>query len=318
MRMRITVSGETVRQTTRLLVIIALFFLYTENALAVQAGSSAAGSPCATCGTRVEPEVKVHNSSQHSIQQIELQRCDALPIIEARVNGREMPFLLDTAATSFVNQKSFGSVDSHAISVSSWTGTTALDAPQVLIPELAVGNRAVRNIRVPAIDLGRISAACGHPIEGILGADLIQKLGLTIDLSRHVGLLDAGPVDVRGKYDEMEKSMANCNAAFNTGDAARLEACFDADVVLYSSAAELHGRARVIEYLKERYLRFVPAITFQMKPREVQLFGEALWYSYDLDIISPQEHLQGHGTAICQHTKDGWQIMVMHNSLEKK
>ena len=318
MQTRIAVSGEVIKQAARFLLVMLAIFSHTGNAQAMQAGSSATANACSNCEAQTDAEVKVHNSSQHSVQQIELQRCDSLPIIKARVNGKEMPFLLDTAATSFVNQKSFGSVDSHAISVSSWTGTTALNAPQVFIAELAVGSRAIRNIRVPAIDLGRISAACGHPVEGILGADLIQKLGLTIDLSRHVGLLDAGPVDVRGKYDEMEKSMANCNAAFNTGDAARLEACFDADVVLYSSASELHGRARVIEYLKERYLRFAPAITFQMKPREVQLFGEALWYSYDLEIVSPQEHVHGHGTAICQHTKDGWQIMVMHNSLEKK
>ena len=318
MKKEIAVPGEAIKQVARFLLVMLAIFSHTGNAQAIQGGSSTAANSCSNCETQANAEIKVHNSSQHSVQQIELQRCDSLPIIKARVNGKEMPFLLDTAATSFVNQKSFGSVDSHAISVSSWTGTTALNAPQVFIAELAVGTRAIRNIRVPAIDLGRISAACGHPVEGILGADLIQKLGLTIDLSRHVGLLDAGPVDVRGKYDEMEKSMANCNAAFNTGDAARLEACFDADVVLYSSASELHGRARVIEYLRERYLRFAPAITFQMKPREVQLFGEALWYSYDLEIASPQEHVHGHGTAICQHTKDGWQIMVMHNSLEKK
>ena len=314
----IGVSGEAIKPAARFLLIMLVFFAPGASLLAMQAGSSATANACSNCEAQTDAEIKIHNSSQHSVQQIELQRCDSLPIIKARVNGKEMPFLLDTAATSFVNQKSFGSVDSHAISVSSWTGTTALNAPQVFIAELAVGSRAIRNIRVPAIDLGRISAACGHPVEGILGADLIQKLGLTIDLSRHVGLLDAGPVDVRGKYDEMEKSMANCNEAFNTGDAARLEKCFDVDVVLYSSAAEVHGRARVIEYLKERYLRFAPAITFQMKPREVQLFGEALWYSYDLEIVSPQENVHGHGTAICQHTKDGWQIMVMHNSLEKK
>ena len=261
--------------------------------------------------------VKVHDTAQHSVQQIELQRCDSLPIIKVKVNGKELPFLLDTGATSFVNEKSFGSQNSRSISVSSWTGTTALNAPEVMIGELSVGERAVHNVKLPAIDLERIGKACGHPLEGILGVDLIQKLGLTIDLSRHVGLLDAGPVDVRGKYQDMERSMSNCSTAFNSGDASRLEQCFDQDITLYSGAAELHGRDKVIQYLKERYLRFAPALKFEMKTREVQLFGDALWYYYDLNIDSDQEHLRGHGTAICQHTHDGWQIMVMHNSFEE-
>src|SRR5947209_16070647 len=153
--------------------------------------------------------IKVHDTAQHSVQQIELQRCDSLPIIKVRVNGRELPFLLDTGATSFVNEKSFGSLNSRSISISSWTGTTAVNAPEGMVAELSLGERAVHNVRLPAIDLERIGKACGHPVEGILGADLIQKLGLTIDLGRHIGLLDAGPVDVRGQYQEMEKSMAN-------------------------------------------------------------------------------------------------------------
>ena len=261
--------------------------------------------------------VKVHDTAQHSVQQIELQRCDSLPIIQVKVNGRELPFLLDTGATSFVNEKSFGSLNSRSISVSSWTGTTALSAPEVMIGELSVGERAVHNVKLPAIDLERIGKACGHPLEGILGVDLIQKLGLTIDLSRHVGLVDAGPVDVRGKYEDMERSMSDCSTAFNSGDAARLEQCFDRDITLHSGAAELHGREKAIQYLKERYLRFAPALKFEIKTREVQLFGDALWYYYDLSIDSPQEHLRGHGTAICQHTHAGWQIMVMHNSFEE-
>ncbi|PYP91797.1 MAG: hypothetical protein DMG65_06445 [Candidatus Angelobacter sp. Gp1-AA117] len=260
--------------------------------------------------------IKVHDTAQHSVQQIELQRCDSLPIIKVKVNGRELPFLLDTGATSFVNEKSFGSLSSRSISVSSWTGTTALNAPVVMIGELSVGEHAVHNVRLPAIDLERIGKACGHPLEGILGVDLIQKLGLTIDLSHHVGLVDAGPVDVRGKYQDMERSMSNCSAAFNSGDAARLEQCFDRDITLYSGTAELHGRDKAIQYLKDRYLRFAPAVKLEMKTHEVKLFGDALWYYYNLSIDSPQEHLRGHGTAICQHTPDGWQIMLMHNSFD--
>src|SRR5437588_12869039 len=126
MKKEIAVSGEAIKQVARFLLVMLAIFSHTGNAQAIQGGSSTAVNSCSNCETQANAEIKVHNSSQHSVQQIELQRCDSLPIIKARVNGKEMPFLLDTAGNYFVNQKSFGSVASHALRVYFCTGMTVL------------------------------------------------------------------------------------------------------------------------------------------------------------------------------------------------
>src|SRR5437764_12651750 len=106
MKKEIAVSGEAIKRVARFLLVMLAIFSHTGNAQAIQSGSSTAANSCSNCETRTDAEVKVHNSSQHSVQQIELQRCDSLPIITARVIGKEMPFLLDTAATYFETQQS--------------------------------------------------------------------------------------------------------------------------------------------------------------------------------------------------------------------
>jgi len=37
-----------------------------------------------------------------------------------------------------------------------------------------------------------------------------------------------------------------------------------------------------------------------MKMDDVKLFGDALWYTYDYEIISPKEHLVGRGMSMCR------------------
>src|SRR6516225_6765647 len=41
--------------------------------------------------------------------EIPIERCDVLPVVKVRVDGAEMRFLLDTAATTVLNLKTFSS-----------------------------------------------------------------------------------------------------------------------------------------------------------------------------------------------------------------
>lgn len=104
-----------------------------------------------------------------------------------------MRFLLDTAATSVLNLKSFSSGRSKEIQVTSWSGTAATSAREVFLPEVMLGDHRLRDLRLPAIDLSPIGMACGGKIDGILGVDLLDKMGVTIDLKRRV----ASPRSVR-------------------------------------------------------------------------------------------------------------------------
>src|SRR5271154_1124763 len=71
--------------------------------------------------------------------EISLGRCDRLPIIAVQVDTVEMHFLVDTAATSMLNLKSFSTGRSRHVQVSSWNGTKAANGREVLLPEMRLG-----------------------------------------------------------------------------------------------------------------------------------------------------------------------------------
>jgi hypothetical protein len=252
---------------------------------------------------------------QRSMDEIVLEHCDSLPMVKVQIDGTEMHLLLDTAATSMLNRKSFSSAKSREARIASWTGTTVTRAEEVSIAELSIANHKIREVRLPAVDLSAIGKACGHAIDGIFGVDLIQQMGLTIDLQRHMGLLKGKAIDARASYAEMEKEMRECNMAFNLGKSEELKECFDPEVVLYTPLGEFRGRDQVMEYLQKRYLRFAPNADYRMTVHDVRLFGDALWYSYDFSIDTPEEHPSGHGTAMCLRSEGRWRIANMHNSM---
>jgi hypothetical protein len=258
---------------------------------------------------------KTGGEAPHSVDEIALEHCDRLPMVKVQADGTEKYLLLDTAATSILNRKSFPSAKSKEVRIASWTGTTVTHATGVSITELSIGNHKMREVRLPAVDLSAIGKACGHAIDGIFGVDLIQQMGLTIDLQRQIGLLKGKPIDARASYAEMKKEMQECNMAFNLGKAEELKDCFDPEVVLYTPLGEFRGRDQVMEYLQKRYLRFAPNADYRMVAHDVRLFGDALWYSYDFSIDTPEEHLRGHGTAMCRSSEGRWRIVNMHNSM---
>src|SRR5260370_33625196 len=73
-------------------------------------------------------------------QEIPLERCDKLPVIEVAVGGQSKLFLVDTAATSFLNLQSFAEGKTHDVQVTSWAGTTGTSAQQVSLTAIEVGS----------------------------------------------------------------------------------------------------------------------------------------------------------------------------------
>lgn len=248
-------------------------------------------------------------------EELPLGRCDRLPVVNLRVGGSKFQFLVDTGATSILNLKSFSSGAAKDIHVSSWQGTAATSAREVSIPDLALGNHRLRNLKLPAIDLSPIANACGGSIDGILGIDLLEQMGVTLDLRRRIARLGLEPQDAQAKYAEMELAMGPCHKAFNEGKALELEACFDSEIILYNKWGEYRGRKQVMAYLQENFLRYAPNLHFDLKPHDVQIFGEALWYSYDYTIDLPARKIVGQGVAMCRKSDGRWRMLNMHNSV---
>jgi hypothetical protein len=122
-------------------------------------------------------------------------------------------------------------------------------------------------------------------------------------------------VNAKAQYEAMETAMMPCKMAFDHGDAAALEECFDPEIVLYTPWGEFRGRKQVMKYLKDRFLKFAPNLRWESAPHDVQSFGDALWYSYDYKIVLPGEPIVGHGMAMCRRQGGHWRILNMHNSL---
>jgi hypothetical protein len=274
--------------------------------------SLAAGLFAVACSAIPTPLVA---QSAANPEEVPIERCDRLPIVKVRIGSSEMRFLVDTAATTMLNLKSFSSGRLKEIQISSWSGTAATSAREVSISELTLGSHHLRDLKLPAIDLSPIGNACGGPIDGVLGVDLLDKMAVTIDLKRQVALLAEDSADPRVAYAEMENSMRSCVTAFNEGKVAEFEECLEPEGVLYTSDGEFVGRAQVLEYLRQRYFKYAPGLCYKMKMHEVQAFGNALWFSFDYSIDTPKEHLTGHGFAMCRKSGTKWRLLNMHNSL---
>ncbi|MFZ3216564.1 MAG: nuclear transport factor 2 family protein [Candidatus Acidiferrales bacterium] len=248
--------------------------------------------------------------------EIPIQHCDRLPVVTLRVDKQDKRFLVDTAATSFLNAKSFTGMNTREVHVQSWNETTNLNAREVSIGELALGSHAIRNVKLPAIDLSAISKACGGELDGILGVGLLEQLGVTIDLERGVARLRAAPAQGNSEptlIAEMEKAIEACSAAFNSADVASLAACFDPEFVLRSPGGELHGRDQATNYFRQ-YFGMSPRAHLLLTLSDQRAVGELVWGLYDYTIETPSSRTSGWGMMLCRKSGNRWYILSMHES----
>ena len=262
--------------------------------------------------------VRGQEKTTGSSDEIPIEKCDVLPVVRVRVDGADMRFLLDTGATTILNLTSFTTGRSKYIEVTSWSGTAATSAREVRLPELQLGKHSLHDLRLPAIDLSPIGKACGARIDGILGVDLLAKMGVTIDLSKQVARMGPEANDPLSMYDDMESQMHQCSDAFEKGNAKVLEECFDPEIVLYTPDGEYRGRKQAVAYLQERYMKYAPDLCYKMELKDVKSFGDALWYSYDYEIDAPNQRVIGHGMSMCRRVQGRWFLLNLHNSLRDR
>jgi len=255
--------------------------------------------------------------------EVPLQHCDRLPVVTVRIGKEEKSFLVDTAATSLLNLKSFP-LDAQgrdkAVAIASWTGTSAATAREISIPELALGGHVLRSLKISAVDLSAIARACGGRIDGILGVDLLERMGITIDLKERVARFGTAPADPAelSLISEMEAAMHGCSEAFNSGDTTALGACFDRDFVLDTPSGEFRGREKALEYLSGRFPGADSNMHFSMQVHDQHAIAGVVWTAYDYSLDSPQLHLAGRGMMLCHKQQDRWTILSMHETHDAK
>ena len=256
---------------------------------------------------------------QTRADEIPLRQCDRLPVVTVRVGKTDMRFLVDTAASSLLNSRSFSTStgETRDVRIASWTGTTATGAREVRVEELTLGGRTLHNLKLAAVDLSPIAKACGGAIDGILGVDLLEKLGMTIDLQKRVARMGAPQADPAeaSTISEMETAMHGCSEAFNAADKKRLAACFDRDLVLNTPWGEYRGRDNVAEYLNQRFFILNPPVRLSMKIHDQRAVGDVVWTAYDYSMDSRDVHLAGRGMMLCHKEQDHWLILSIHDTL---
>jgi len=255
-------------------------------------------------------------ANNSSAQQIPLDRCDTLPLVEVQIGGEPHWFLVDTAATSILNVQSFANGSRKDISVTSWSGTLATSAKEVTLPDLIIGRTTILKPKLPAIDLSAIGKACGRKIDGILGIDLLQKLGASVDLQQqtlHVATLEE--VHAAELAKAMQKEMHRCMEAFNASDEQTFSDCLDAKIVLFSGERELYGREQVAGYFRDQYFHQKPAARLEIQESAFHPIGEAVWYEYDFTIESARGKLHGRGMAMCRKSGGRWRMASMHHNI---
>jgi ketosteroid isomerase-like protein len=248
-------------------------------------------------------------------QEIPLEHCDALPLIEVKVAEHSRWFLVDTAATSMLNLQPFGEGSSQDVRVTSWSGTLATSAKEVTIEGFEVGRTKVAKLTLPAIDLSAIGKACGRKIDGILGADLLQKIGAAVDLKRQIlHVTTADEVREAQLASEMQRDTARCTKAFNESDENAFRDCLDLKIVMFTTKEEMYGREKVANYFRERYFHQNLPAQLQIHETAFHAIGEAVWYEYQFSIDMEAGRLSGRGMAMCKKTDGHWRMASMHHS----
>lgn len=259
--------------------------------------------------------IAVVQGSAHA-QEIPLEHCDSLPVVTVKIAGRPSLFLVDTAATSMLNLASFAEGAAKDIRVTSWTGTLATSAKEVALSELSVGRTTLLRLKLPAIDLSAIGKACGRKIDGILGVDLLAKLGASIDLKQQILHLTTTDEEYGAQLvAAMQSEMHRCLEAFNDSDEQAFGDCLDPKIVLFSGEAELYGREQVTGYFREKYFHQKPASHLEIRESAFHPIGEAIWYEYEFTIESARGKLRGRGMAMCKKSEGRWRMASMHHSI---
>ncbi len=70
----------------------------------------------------------VRAQTHYKQDEIPIERCDRLPVVTMKIAGENRRFLLDTAATTILNLKSFTSGESKQVNIYSWSGGAAAPA----------------------------------------------------------------------------------------------------------------------------------------------------------------------------------------------
>lgn len=249
--------------------------------------------------------------------EVKLVPCDSLFLAPVSVEGKEHLFLLDTGATSILDLVAFKSLESASgqdnMNVTSWAHRDAVKGRIIRVKILQFGGHELRDLSLSAIDLSILSTACGKNIDGLLGADLLEKLGALIDLNARVARFAPRPLEV---FADARREFLECVEFFNRGDPDHFRHHLDEAVVWFTPFEEVRGREAVVRFLKENYFdKHARLSVMRLDPADLHVAGESYWLDYEYEVQSDTRSYRARGTLFSYRKEGEWRITTVHNSI---
>jgi SnoaL-like domain len=249
-----------------------------------------------------------------SAEEIPLEHCDSLLVAPVQVSGTGFLFLVDTAAVSMLNLKSFAHGEPFKAAVQSWNGTTETRAQEIVVRDLAVGHYHFSNLRLTAVDLSAIGHACGRRVDGILGIDLLAQMGATLEVKKYSAHLTTETESFQSRVAELEQQLAACVQAFNRADELAFSDCLDPQIVLFAFGGDYYGRQAAMDYYRQHYFRQNPPGRLSLTLLAHHPIGEAIWVEGELRLEVGERVITARATALCQKQDRKWRIVHQAHS----
>jgi len=246
-------------------------------------------------------------------QEVPLQYCDRLPAIQVEVSGRKpMLFLVDTAASSLLNLQSFFLGQSQEVEIASYNGIASTRAREVNLPETRIGSYRLVGVRMLAVDLSAVGKNCGRRIDGILGADLLEKMGATIDFKHRVARFTTSEDRLDDELIATLKSdLQHCFDALRMGDEKTAAECFAPQVTVVQPDPVTYSSQQVLAFSREQYRAVQSETQLEMRASNFHVMGEAIWFEYDLNLTASEGTRHTRGIALCRKLDGRWRIATL-------
>lgn len=245
-------------------------------------------------------------------QEVPLEYCDRLPAIQVEVSGKKpMLFLVDTAASSLLNLQSFVLGESREVEIASYNGIATTSAHEVDLPETRIGSYRLVGVRMLAVDLSALGKNCGRRIDGILGADLLERMGATIDFKRRIARFTT--TDDR-RNDELiaalKGDLQHCLHALRVGDEKAVMGCLASQIIVFQPNPATYSSEQALAFLRGHSSSH-SGIEFEVHTSNFHMMGEAIWFEYGFSSAGSQNVSYARGVVTCRKFDGRWRITTV-------